>query len=161
MSGERGQVVKAMAVIRRPGDGALLVSEDSNPAGVLFHRPLGGHVEFGEYAEHTVRRELLARTCQKSGCSESWRTSLTGMAPGRTKSCSCSAPRSRTTRHMKSPSSASSIVLPTTRRSFAGVMRMLSARRCIQMASPTLSELLCCRPSSAVSGSCRDSSRRD
>lgn len=59
MSGERGQVVKAMAVIRRPGDGALLVSEDSNPAGVLFHRPLGGHVEFGEYAEHTVRRELL------------------------------------------------------------------------------------------------------
>ena len=59
VSGGRGQVVKAMAVIRRPRDGALLVSEDCDPAGVLFHRPLGGHVEFGEYAEHTVRRELL------------------------------------------------------------------------------------------------------
>jgi len=54
-----GQVVKAMAVIRRPRDGALLVSEAANPAGELFHRPLGGHIEFGEYAEHTVRRELL------------------------------------------------------------------------------------------------------
>ena len=59
MTGGRGQVVKAMAVIRRPQDGALLVSEDANPARELFHRPLGGHVEFGEYAEHTVRRELL------------------------------------------------------------------------------------------------------
>jgi ADP-ribose pyrophosphatase YjhB (NUDIX family) len=54
-----GQVVKAMAVIRRARDGALLVSQDANPAGALFHRPLGGHVEFGEYAEHAVRRELL------------------------------------------------------------------------------------------------------
>jgi ADP-ribose pyrophosphatase YjhB (NUDIX family) len=59
VSGSRGQVVKAMAVIRRPRDEALLVSEAANPAGELFHRPLGGHVEFGEYAEHTVRRELL------------------------------------------------------------------------------------------------------
>jgi len=59
VSSGRGQVVKAMAVIRRPRDGALLVSEAANPAGELFHRPLGGHVEFGEYAEHTVRRELL------------------------------------------------------------------------------------------------------
>ena len=59
MSSGRGQVVKAMAVIRRPRDGALLVSEAANPAGELFHRPLGGHVEFGEYAEYTVRRELL------------------------------------------------------------------------------------------------------
>jgi ADP-ribose pyrophosphatase YjhB (NUDIX family) len=48
-----------MAVIRRPRDGALLVSEDADPARALFHRPLGGHVEFGEYAEHAVRRELL------------------------------------------------------------------------------------------------------
>jgi ADP-ribose pyrophosphatase YjhB (NUDIX family) len=24
----------------------------------LFHRPLGGHVEFGEYARDTVHREL-------------------------------------------------------------------------------------------------------
>jgi ADP-ribose pyrophosphatase YjhB (NUDIX family) len=52
----RGQVVKAMAVIRRPRDGALLVSEHDDPA--PFHRPLGGHVEFGEYALDTVHREL-------------------------------------------------------------------------------------------------------
>jgi ADP-ribose pyrophosphatase YjhB (NUDIX family) len=53
----RGQVVKAMAVIRRPRDGALLVSEHAEPG--LFHRPLGGHVEFGECALDTVHRELL------------------------------------------------------------------------------------------------------
>ena len=47
-----------MAVIRRPRDGALLVSEEANPSGELFHRPLGGHVEFGEYALDTVRREF-------------------------------------------------------------------------------------------------------
>ena|SRR5215472_2901209 len=47
-----------MAVIRRPHDAALLVSEDANPSGELFHRPLGGHVEFGEYALDTVHREL-------------------------------------------------------------------------------------------------------
>ena len=52
----RGQVVKAMAVIRRPADGALLVSEHAGPD--PFHRPLGGHVEFGEYALDTVHREL-------------------------------------------------------------------------------------------------------
>ena len=54
----KGQVVKAMVVIRRPYDGALLVSEEANPSGELFHRPLGGHVEFGEYALDTVHREL-------------------------------------------------------------------------------------------------------
>ncbi|MGO8884787.1 MAG: NUDIX domain-containing protein [Streptosporangiaceae bacterium] len=54
----RGQVVKAMVLIRRPRDGALLVSEDANPSGELFHRPLGGHVEFGEYALDTVHREF-------------------------------------------------------------------------------------------------------
>jgi ADP-ribose pyrophosphatase YjhB (NUDIX family) len=54
----RGQVVKAMALIQRPRDGALLVSEGSNPSGELFHRPLGGHVEIGEYAGETVRREF-------------------------------------------------------------------------------------------------------
>ena len=62
---QRGQVVKAMAVIRRPRDGALLVSEDADPSGALFHRPLGGHVEFGEYAEHAVRRELLEEIGQR------------------------------------------------------------------------------------------------
>ena len=49
------QIIKAMAVIRRPRDGALLVSESPDP---LFQRPLGGHVEFGEYALETVRREF-------------------------------------------------------------------------------------------------------
>jgi ADP-ribose pyrophosphatase YjhB (NUDIX family) len=52
----RGQVVNAMAVIRRPADGALLVSEHAEPD--PFHRPLGGHVELGEYALDAVHREL-------------------------------------------------------------------------------------------------------
>jgi ADP-ribose pyrophosphatase YjhB (NUDIX family) len=63
-SGARGQVVKAMAIIQRPRDGALLVSEDVDPSGALFQRPLGGHVEFGEYALDTVRREFLEETGQ-------------------------------------------------------------------------------------------------
>jgi ADP-ribose pyrophosphatase YjhB (NUDIX family) len=50
------QIIKAMAVIRRPRDGALLVSESPEP---LFQRPLGGHVEFGEYAADTIHREFL------------------------------------------------------------------------------------------------------
>ena len=54
VTGKR-QIIKAMAVIRRPRDGALLVSESADP---LFQRPLGGHVEFGEYALDTVRREF-------------------------------------------------------------------------------------------------------
>jgi ADP-ribose pyrophosphatase YjhB (NUDIX family) len=52
---EKRQIIKAMAVVRRPRDGALLVSESADP---LFQRPLGGHVEFGEYALDTVRREF-------------------------------------------------------------------------------------------------------
>jgi ADP-ribose pyrophosphatase YjhB (NUDIX family) len=47
-----------MVVIRRPRDGALLVSEAANPSGELFQRPLGGHVEFGEHALDTVHREF-------------------------------------------------------------------------------------------------------
>jgi ADP-ribose pyrophosphatase YjhB (NUDIX family) len=47
-----------MVVIQRPRDGALLVSEGANPSGELFHRILGGHVEFGEYALATVHREF-------------------------------------------------------------------------------------------------------
>ena len=54
----KGQVVKAMVIIRRPRDGALLISEGQNPAGELFHRPLGGHVEFGECAADTAAREF-------------------------------------------------------------------------------------------------------
>ncbi len=49
-----------MAVISRPEDGALLVSKYTDPASPdeVFHRPLGGHVEFGEYAADTVHREF-------------------------------------------------------------------------------------------------------
>ncbi len=47
-----------MVLIRRPRDGALLVSEHADPAAATFHRPLGGHVEFGEYALDTVNREF-------------------------------------------------------------------------------------------------------
>jgi 8-oxo-dGTP pyrophosphatase MutT (NUDIX family) len=52
------QIIKAMAVIRRSRDGALLVSEPVSGPDPLFQRPLGGHVEFGEYALDTVRREF-------------------------------------------------------------------------------------------------------
>jgi NUDIX domain len=52
------QIIKAMAVIRRPRDGALLVSEPVSGPDPIFQRPLGGHVEFGEYALDTVRREF-------------------------------------------------------------------------------------------------------
>ncbi|MGH3182685.1 MAG: NUDIX hydrolase, partial [Streptosporangiaceae bacterium] len=59
----------AMAVIRRPRDGAFLVSEHvggdsgarSDPP---FQRPLGGHVEFGEFALDTIHREFLEETGQ-------------------------------------------------------------------------------------------------
>jgi len=47
-----------MALIRRQRDGALLVAEAASPSGAVFHRPLGGHVEFGEYALDTVHREF-------------------------------------------------------------------------------------------------------
>jgi len=57
--GTQTQIVKAMALIRRPRDGALLVSEHTDPAEAPFHRPLGGHVDFGEYALNTVHREFL------------------------------------------------------------------------------------------------------
>lgn len=53
------QVVKAMAVVRRPCDGALLVSEYTGPDAAPFHRLLGGHVEFREYAADTIQREFL------------------------------------------------------------------------------------------------------
>jgi ADP-ribose pyrophosphatase YjhB (NUDIX family) len=61
----RGQVVKAMAVVQRPRDGALLVSEATDPAGRRFHRPLGGHVEFGEYALDTLHREIREEIGQR------------------------------------------------------------------------------------------------
>ena len=55
---EKRQIIKAMAVVRRPRDGALLVSEHVDLRDPPFQRPLGGHVEFGEYAIDTVRREF-------------------------------------------------------------------------------------------------------
>ena len=57
------QVVKAMAVIQRPRDSALLVSEAAGPR--PFHRPLGGHVEFGEHAIDTIHRELVEEIGQR------------------------------------------------------------------------------------------------
>ena len=71
---QKRQIIKAMAVIRRPRDGAWLVSEhvggdsgDSGDSGDFgeeppFQRPLGGHVEFGEYALDTIHREFLEET---------------------------------------------------------------------------------------------------
>jgi ADP-ribose pyrophosphatase YjhB (NUDIX family) len=63
--GAQTQTVKAMAVIRRPHDGALLVSQYTGPDADPFHRPLGGHVEFGEYAVQTVHREFEEETGQR------------------------------------------------------------------------------------------------
>ena len=62
---DRRQIIKAMAVIRRPRDGALLVSESVSGSDPLFQRPLGGHVEFGEYALDTVRREFAEEIGQE------------------------------------------------------------------------------------------------
>ena len=51
--------VKALALVRRPADGALLVAVDVDPAtGEPYERPLGGSVEVGEYALDAVVREL-------------------------------------------------------------------------------------------------------
>jgi len=55
---DKRQIIKAMAVVRRPRDGVLLVSEHVDSGDPPFQRPLGGHVEFGEYAIDTVRREF-------------------------------------------------------------------------------------------------------
>jgi len=63
--GTHTQIIKAMALIQRPSDGALLVSEHTDPALAPFHRPLGGHVEFGEYALDTVHREFLEEIGQR------------------------------------------------------------------------------------------------
>lgn len=59
------QILKAMAVVRRPRDGALLVSEHVDFCDPPFQRPLGGHVEFGEYALDTVRREFAEEIGQE------------------------------------------------------------------------------------------------
>lgn len=47
-----------MAVIRRPQDGAMLVSRYTGPDSEPFDRILGGHVELMEKAADTVHREF-------------------------------------------------------------------------------------------------------
>jgi ADP-ribose pyrophosphatase YjhB (NUDIX family) len=64
VTGKR-QIIKAMAVVQRPPDRALLVSEHVNSRDPPFQRPLGGHVEFGEYALDTVRREFREEISQE------------------------------------------------------------------------------------------------
>jgi ADP-ribose pyrophosphatase YjhB (NUDIX family) len=49
---------KSLAVIVRPGDHALLVSQGTNSTGGDFVRPLGGSIEFGECAVDAVQREI-------------------------------------------------------------------------------------------------------
>jgi ADP-ribose pyrophosphatase YjhB (NUDIX family) len=61
---ERRHVVKSMVLIRRPSDGALLVSADTDAEGNVYERPLGGHVEFGERAADTARREIQEELAQ-------------------------------------------------------------------------------------------------
>jgi ADP-ribose pyrophosphatase YjhB (NUDIX family) len=61
----RGQTVRTVVVIRRPSDGALLVSEQAGRHEPLYHRLLGGHVEFGEYALAAAHRELAEEIGQR------------------------------------------------------------------------------------------------
>jgi ADP-ribose pyrophosphatase YjhB (NUDIX family) len=53
-----------MAVIRRPEDGALLVSEYTGPDAPPFHRLIGGHVELMEKAADTIHREFAEELAQ-------------------------------------------------------------------------------------------------
>lgn len=51
--------VVALAIVRRPETGELLVFEGRDPSrDLVYHRPLGGEVEFGETAFEAVVREL-------------------------------------------------------------------------------------------------------
>ncbi|MEZ4637400.1 MAG: NUDIX hydrolase [Caldilineaceae bacterium] len=53
----------AIAVIRRPKDGAILACYgDDTSDGRRFYRPLGGGIEFGETSATAVVRELLEET---------------------------------------------------------------------------------------------------
>ena len=53
-----GISVKAMVIVRRPVDGALLVTGEPGLEG-SFERPPGGTVEFGEHSSEAARREFL------------------------------------------------------------------------------------------------------
>lgn len=49
----------AVAVIRHPGTGAIFVDETTEPStGRVYHRAVGGGIEFGERAAQTLVREL-------------------------------------------------------------------------------------------------------
>ena len=50
--------VKALAVVVRARDGALLACQGSDGSPGGYARPIGGSVALGEYAEAAVRREV-------------------------------------------------------------------------------------------------------
>lgn len=51
--------VLALAIIRRVGDGAILATRHTDEVrGIVFYRPLGGGIEFGESSADAVRREV-------------------------------------------------------------------------------------------------------
>lgn len=57
--------MKSMVVIRRPRDGAVLVSTGEDADGNRFERPLGGHAEFCESAADTACREIREEIAQE------------------------------------------------------------------------------------------------
>ena len=56
--------VVALAVIRRPGDGAVLAIRYRRE-GRIYYRPPGGGVEFGEFAADAVQREMVEELGQR------------------------------------------------------------------------------------------------
>jgi ADP-ribose pyrophosphatase YjhB (NUDIX family) len=64
---KKRQTIKALVVLERPDDHALLVSEDTDPLGQLFQRPLGGGVRYAEEAEVAIRREIREEIGQELG----------------------------------------------------------------------------------------------
>jgi ADP-ribose pyrophosphatase YjhB (NUDIX family) len=75
--------VKALALIVRPADGALLVSEGEDGSSDGFARLLGGHVEFGELAVDALRREFREELdCDVADISTNVRPSRSSMCLG-------------------------------------------------------------------------------
>ena len=70
--------VKALAVIVRPADGALLVCEGADGSVAGYARTPGGSVEFGELAGEAVHREIL----EELGA-ELWSASLVAVLENR------------------------------------------------------------------------------
>lgn len=51
--------VLALAIIRRAADGTILAMRHiDEPRGIVFYRPLGGGIEFGESSAEAVCREI-------------------------------------------------------------------------------------------------------